>query len=78
MLPLHSVCDLIEVFSKFRSMDGDIKSNAKSRQKVPFNRNASLRSAILIPLFRDAVLKVIAQTTTVDCFLKYKIKNLIM
>ena len=36
MLPLHSVnCDLIEAFSKFRTMDGNIiKSNAKSRQKV--------------------------------------------
>ena len=44
MLPLHSVCEFIEAFSKFRSMDGDItKSNAKSRQKVLFNRNASLR-----------------------------------
>ena len=44
MLPLHSVSDLIDAFSKFRSMDGDIiKSNAKSRQKVPFNRNASLK-----------------------------------
>ena len=48
MLPLHSVCDLIEAFSKFQSMDGDIiKSNAKSRQKVPFNRNASLTLARL-------------------------------
>ena len=43
MLPLHSVYDLIEAVSKFRSMDGDIiKSTAKSRQKVSFNRNASL------------------------------------
>ena len=25
-------------------MDGDIKSNAKSRQKVAFNRNASLNT----------------------------------
>ena len=41
---MHSVCELIEAFSKFRSMDGDIiKSNAKSSQKVPFNRNAPLK-----------------------------------
>ena len=47
MLPLHSVCELIEAFLKFRSMDGDIiKRNAKSRQKVPFNRNAPLREDI--------------------------------
>ena len=46
MLPLQSVCELIETFSKFRSMEGDIiKSNAKSLQKVPFNRNASLITA---------------------------------
>ena len=43
MLPLHSVCELFKAFSQFRSMDGDIiKSKDKSRQKVPFNRNASL------------------------------------
>ena len=48
MLPLHSVCELIEAFSKFRSLDGDIiKSNAKICQKVPFNRNASLNNATL-------------------------------
>ena len=43
MLPLHSVCKCNWGFSKFQSMDGDIiKSNAKSHQKMAFNRNASL------------------------------------
>ena len=52
MLPLHSVCECNWGFSKFKSMnDGDIKSNAKSRQKVPFYRNASLNvRAKAVPL----------------------------